>query len=260
MAMVETDGLKYFQFQSFQAEKLAHGIFTRHGGVSPAPWDSLNVGGLNGDPRENVVENRRRVFAALGRPVESVFDVWQVHSEDIIVATAPRGLDTPHSKADAIITNLPEVTLFMRFGDCVPILFYDPARHVAGIAHAGWQGTVNMIAAQTVKAMCQTFGCQPGDILAGIGPSIGVDHYEVGEDVIRQVKNAFGEDSKQLLVNRPGKISFDLWKTNALILENAGVKQVEIASICTACHVDDWFSHRGDKGKTGRFGALLGLK
>src|SRR5512137_2010213 len=116
-----TDGVRYLTFDIFP-KKVVHAIFTRQGGFSPAPWSSLNVGGTVGDERQRVRENRFRSFAVLGRGRESMFDVWQVHSADVVVANAPhpRLNEPPEFKADVIITDNPEVTLFMRFADCTP--------------------------------------------------------------------------------------------------------------------------------------------
>jgi YfiH family protein len=262
MSFLQKDELKYYSFDLFHGEALVHGVFTRHGGVSPAPWNSLNTGGMNGDKRENVIENRRRIFSVFNRPVQTIFDVWQVHSADVLVADYPRPLDHPHEKADAIVTDNPTITLFMRFGDCVPILLFDPVRKVIGIAHAGWQGTVRKIARSTVENMNLHFGCDPKNILAGIGPSIGVDRYEVGEDVTAVVMQSFGKTSDVCLVSRNGKTHFDLWKANAILLEEAGLIQshIQISAICTASNPEDWYSHRTEKGKTGRFGTLIGLQ
>jgi polyphenol oxidase len=256
------EGLKYFSFDLFEGNFLDHGIFTRHGGVSAAPWNSLNTGGLSGDSRENVVENRRRIFSVFNRPVDSIFDVWQVHSAEVIVTNIPRPLDQPHEKADAILTDKQGITLFMRFGDCVPIVFYDPTRKAIGLAHAGWQGTVKKIAQETVSRMRSGFGSDPKNILVGIGPSIGVDRYEVGEDVTEAVHQSFGRKGSACLITKDLKTHLDLWKANVWLLEEAGILQshIQVAGICTATHVEDWFSHRAEKGMTGRFGALIGLK
>ncbi len=168
-------------------------------------------------------------------------------------------MDAAPIKADAIVTNRRAITLFMRFADCVPIMLYDPIRGVIGMAHAGWKGTVNKIGLDTVTAMHAQYGSMPGDILAGIGPSIGPDHYEVGGDVIEQVKKAFGVDSVSLLTNNNGHTHFDLWKANSLILQNAGVEKIQSAGICTACNTRDWYSHRAEHGRAGRFGAILAM-
>src|SRR5512147_73184 len=141
MPFLESAGLRYYQFDIFPSE-LTHAIFTRRGGVSPSPWDTLNVGGTVGDEAARVRENRARSFKAVGRTLESMFDVWQVHSADFVLARSPRAPDEGYQKADIILTDRPEVTLYMRFADCVPILLHDPIRRVIGIAHAGWLGTV----------------------------------------------------------------------------------------------------------------------
>ena len=256
MPFIQQNSLRYFQFESLEVR---HAVFTRHGGTSPDPWDSLNVGGSVGDVIENVRKNRMLSFEALGCKPDSIFDVWQVHSADAICADIPRKMDEPYQKADIILTDKPEVTLFMRFADCVPILVHDPLKHVVGVAHAGWMGTVRDVAGATVNTMCERYGSKPSDIVACIGPSIGPDHYEVGQDVIMQVEQTFGNDADLVLQPNHGGIHFDLWKANQYLLEQAGVHQIEQAGICTACHTDDWYSHRAEKGMTGRFGALISL-
>jgi YfiH family protein len=262
MAFRDHNQLRFFSFELFADAPLHQGIFTRKGGVSPSPWNSLNTGGMNGDLRENVVENRRRIFGAFGLKVESIFDVWQVHGSDVVVAKAPRPLDAAHQKADAILTDRDDITLFMRFGDCVPIYFYDPIRQVIGIAHAGWQGTVAKIVQVTVKAMQQHYHSHPADILAGIGPSICGDHYEFGGYALELVQKAFSSEKSEVILEKNGKNFFDLWRANYLLLIQAGMKHehIQISGICTAGNVEDWYSHRAEQGKTGRFGALLALK
>jgi polyphenol oxidase len=260
MAFYLKHGLKYYSFELYESQKIFQGIFTRDGGVSPAPWNSLNLGGTVGDERSNIIENRKRIFSIFNRPVESIYDVWQVHGTDVICTMQPRPLEQAHIKADAILTNNPQVTLFMLFADCVPILLFDPVLRVVGIAHAGWKGTVNKIAACAVQKMKEVYGSEPQNILAGIGPSIGPDHYEVGEEVIGRVKSSFGINANEILFHPDHKTHLNLWEANRLILNEQGVTQVQVAEICTACHTEEWFSHRGDKGKTGRFGALIALQ
>jgi polyphenol oxidase len=260
--ITETEShLAYYSFEIFDGA-VDQGIFTRRGGVSPEPWASLNTGGLNGDPRENVIENRQRIFDVFARPVASIFDVWQVHSADVIATQKPRPLDQAHKKADAIITSSHDVTLFMRFGDCVPVFLYDPIKKVAAIAHAGWQGTLKKVCDETVKAMVIQYGSRVENILAGIGPSICVDHYEVGDEVISRAREALGSDASEALVCKNRKMHFDLWAANRIVLESAGIlhAHIQISAVCTAADVTNWYSHRAEKGKTGRFGALLGIK
>jgi polyphenol oxidase len=253
-----TDGIRHFSFDIFPPG-IVQAVFTRQGGLSPEPWNSLNVGSTVGDEQERVLENRLRSFRALRRDPYSIFDVWQVHSADVVIAEAPHFSRPPEFKADAILTDKPDVTLFMRFADCVPILLHDPKKNVVGVVHAGWQGTVKKILRETLRAMQVTYGSKPADVLAAIGPSIGPDHYEIGPDVIAQVRASFNGDADALLPTHAGRVHFDLWAANRLTLEQAGAGQVQVAGLCTACHPEDWYSHRAEKGKTGRFGVLIGL-
>lgn len=252
------DGLRYFSFESLSATT-THGVFSRRGGVSPAPWSSLNVGSMVGDDAARVRENRARTLAVFDRPEASIFDAWLVHSAEVLCADAPRPLADLPAQADVVLTDRPEVTLFLRFADCVPILLHDPVKAVVGIAHAGWLGTIRGVARAAVAELKRRYGCRPEDILAGIGPSIGPDHYQVGTDVVSQVQQAFGRESEAVLQSRDSKEYLDLWLGNMLQLQAMGVTQIETAGICTACNLDDWYSHRAEHGKTGRFGALLAL-
>jgi len=259
MPFIQENGLEYFQFQTLNNFPLIHGIFTRKGGVSPEPWKSLNLGGTVNDPKVNIIENRRRVFEAIQRPVETGLDVWQVHGRDIFYSTAPRPLDAPHEKYDGIITNSKEITLLMRFADCVPVMLYDPENHAIGLVHAGWQGTGKRICESAVDAMKKQFNSVPQKLIACIGPSIGPDHYEVGHDVVQTLSTTIGTDFDSCYRKKNGSYYVDLWKANEMVLRQSGVDQIEISGLCTACDLTRWYSHRAEKGKTGRFGAVIAL-
>jgi YfiH family protein len=258
MPFHQIESLRYFQFDSLADPSLVHAIFSRHGGVSPTPWNSLNVGATVGDAGERVAENRRRIFSAMGRDPDSLYDVWQIHSARYVIAREPRK-DKPYHQADAILTDVPGLTLLMRFADCVPIMLYDPDRHVIGLAHAGWLGTTRRVAQSAVRGMLEHFSCDPAEIRAALGPSIGPDHYEVGAEVISAVRKAFPGKSDLYLNSNGDSTYFDLLAANHDQLKEMGIQKVDIAGICTACHSGDWYSHRAEKGVTGRFGALIGL-
>lgn len=260
MPFNQPDSIKYYYSDLLAEENIIHAVFTRRGGLSPEPWASLNVGGLRGDDPQRVYQNRVLSFTTMGREPESVYDVWQVHSSDVLCTDGPRPQTVRHRKADAILTDRPEVTLFMRFGDCVPILLYEPNRRVIGIIHAGWIGTVKGIVTETITTMQTEYRCDSADIRAVIGPSIAAHHYEVGTEVAEQVERAFDKDADALLIIEGGSTYFDLWRANQLLLEKWGVREIEVSGICTACELDDWYSHRGESGRTGRFGVLMALK
>jgi YfiH family protein len=260
MILVNKELVRFYTFESFRGAGVVQAVFTRSGGVSEAPFASLNTGGTVGDDPQAVTQNRLRCFSTLGLDIRTMFDVWQVHSHEVVFAETPRPAESPHQRADIILTDQPGVSLFMRFADCVPIFLVDPVRRVIGMAHAGWVGSVDQVAAIAVQAMAGRYHCQPGHILAGIGPSIGIEHYPVGEDVINRVKQAFPDDAGKLLIEHDDGTHFNLQTANRISLETQGITRIEDSGICTACHLEDWYSHRGESGRTGRFGALLALE
>lgn len=215
------------------------------------------MGGTVGDDPENVKGNLDLLISTVGYGLGQLAQVRQIHSAKVITARGP--MDAIQ-KGDAIITNTPGLLLLMRFADCVPILFLDPVKHAVGIAHAGWQGTIKEITLHTVRAMERQFQSNPADLLTGIGPSIGPDHYVIGTDVIERAETVFPNTIEEILIKDDDGVKLDLWKANTITLEKAGVKNIELAGICTACNLDDWYSHRGEKGKTGRFAGVIGLR
>lgn len=259
MIRKKKNGLQWIEFEKFTEFPLKHGIFTRHGGVSQGHLTSLNMGGTVGDEPINPRKNQDRMLQALDLPTDRVFDVWQVHSADYIVATEPRPATSEHAKADIIISNQRNISLVMRFADCVPIIAYDPQKHVAGIAHAGWIGTAKNTSGSLICAMVKEFNVDPETLIAGIGPSICVEHYPVGMEVREAFKAQFRDQMDEIFIKIGHQLHLDLWRANYIQLWNAGVRNIESSQICTACHTEDWYSHRREKGKTGRFGAVIHL-
>lgn len=260
MGFVEDAGLRYYQFELFAHQPIFHAVLTRQGGFSQAPFDSLNTGGTVGDDKAAVLANHQKIYNVFGYEFNSHFDVWQVHGTEVLCTDSPRDLDTPHPRADGILTDNPEVTLFMRFADCVPVLLYDPVKQAIGIVHAGWQGTCKQIARIAVERMRTCFGSRPQDILGGIGPSICQHCYEVGAEVFQAFAASFGKErAERYFLEQNGSLYLDLWKANRETLENAGVSQIEVSGLCTAEHLDDWYSHRAENGKTGRFAVLMSI-
>ncbi len=260
MLPVEHGALKYLQFRSFEAGVVTHAIFTRHGGVSPEPYASLNMSVSTGDGRDHVRRNVALAFGALGRDPTSKADLWQVHSARVVVADEPNGPRDHLGQADALITDRPDVTLLLRFADCLPILLYDPRRRAVGVVHAGWRGSLKKVVTVAVEAMTERYGSRPADMVAGIGPAVGPCHYAVGPEVVEQTRAAFNGAADGLLLPRNGGYHLDLWAANRVALEQAGVEQIEVAELCTVCHSEDFFSHRATGGVTGRFGGLIGLR
>ena len=258
MRRIVQNELVYYQFPDWI--DLKHGIFTRKGGVSQSPWDSLNVGGTLGDDVASVRKNHDIMYEALDVNAERACTVWMVHGNEVVLVNAPVNGRRWIAKADAMITDKRDTPLVMRYADCTPIMLRDQTKDVIGIAHAGWRGTVQGVASQTVKAMIQAYDCNPLDIEAGIGPCIGPTRYQVGEEVVEAVETYFGT-TDDLITRDPadGTAYLNLWQANQLDLERVGVESIRISGICTAENTDEFYSHRAEKGKTGRFGAIISL-
>ncbi len=247
---------------------LVQAVSGRLGGASRGHLSSLNLSLVVHDERETVLANRQRLAEALGIPHERLLKSRQVHGSDCLVVgrgeieNGLTGLTDSPLIADGMLTAERELFLFMTFADCVPVLLHDPVRGVVGLVHAGWKGTAAGIVRRAVLLAQEAFGCRPGDILAGIGPSIGPCCYEVGPDVASAVQRALPAHAEVSREVAGGSIHLDLWRANACQLEEVGVPaaNVEIAGLCSACRTDLFFSHRKERGKTGRMGAVIGLR
>lgn len=258
MHRVESAGVAWYCFD--QWPHLRHGVFTRQGGCSRPPWDSLNMGGNIGDEPRRVRRNHERMYRALQVNGSRACTVWQVHGADIVLVQGPTRSRRWLARADGMLSAQVDTPLAMRFADCVPLLFYDAARGVIGMAHAGWRGTAQDVAGRMVRTMVDAWGCRPQDIEVGIGPSIGRDCYQVGEEVVEAMRRCCGGVTG--LVRRDpadGSAWLDLPACNRLLLERAGVRRIEDSALCTACNTDQFFSHRAEGGLTGRFGAVIAL-
>lgn len=225
---------------------------TRHGGVSAAPYHSLNLGKSTDDDPAAVAENRRRFCAALGFQTEQLAISRQVHADRIQVVTAP-GLSEGF---DALVTNLPGILLGVSVADCTPILIFDHKNEAIAAIHAGWKGTAAGIVATTLNCLAVQFGSVGADCRAYVGTCIDECSFEVGEEVAM----AFAPDFKRF-DGEKGKFFVDLKKANTAQLLAFGVpaNQIEISPYSTMLHNEDYFSHRKEKGVTGRMLAVIGL-
>lgn len=237
----------------------------RHGGTSPPPFSSLNVSFRVGDDPDNVLRNRARICAALDVRLDSAVAAQQIHGVNVVVVgESDRGRgalswDDAIPDADALITACEDLFLLMTFADCVPIVLYDPVRVALGLVHAGWKGTVGGIVGKAVDSMVRVFGSDPRQIVAAIGPAVGPCCYEVGPDVIEVIRSSGLESSALTMRDR---VHFDLWAANRTQLLRAGLQEsnVEVSAICPACRTHLFFSHRGERGRTGRFAVVAGLR
>lgn len=238
-------------FQSFPSLTAAES--TRHGGVSPAPYASLNLGKSTGDVPEYVAENRRRFCSALGFAPEQLAWSKQVHGAEIRLVTAAGGAEG----YDALITRTPGVFLAVSVADCTPVLVYDPVNQAMAAIHAGWRGAAANIIGKTMAALALHFGTNGADCLAYIGTCIDECSFEVGIEVADQ----FAPDFKRFDPERD-KFFVDLKKVCSTQLATCGLpeRQIEISPYSTVLHNTDYFSHRKEDGLTGRMMAVIGLQ
>lgn len=255
--------LARFDNLSRHSKVINHFVTTRHGGVSEGTYNSLNLGMIQDDAPENILENRTRVAKAIGLSPEDLVYPIQVHGTRVPrVYESDRGrgsksLDDVFTDTDGFITNEPRLCLITLAADCVPIIFFDPVKLAIGVAHAGWKGTANKIPMHLINAMKCAFNTNPEDLVVGIGPSGGPCCYEVGDDVIEEVSKNF--DVNKVIREVNGKTVFDMWDANRITLEESGVKskKIEISGICTISQNDTFFSAR--RGDGGRFVAGIFL-
>lgn len=267
---------------------LVHGFSTRSGGFTTAyGGKTLNLGFTKDDARENVGKNRSKLLLSIGaadkRKPWPLVSLRQIHSDVIhVVRSAQAGPLT----GDGLITNVPEIALAVMTADCLPVLLADKKNKAVGAFHAGWRGTVQRIAEKGLGIMRREFGTQPEDVSAAIGPGIQQCCYEVGQDLkdqfesqftyaaelFREVKHydAVHEKYPLLFMNMraPGhgdqciKLHLDLREANRRQLLEAGVPENQISTVqgCTSCDTRNFFSHRAEKGRTGRMMAVIGIK
>lgn len=257
--------LVYLASDVLENGAVVHGFSTRKGGVSPAPWDSLNLDDRRGDDLANVQENFRRLCTALDTDVQRAVLSRQVHRSDVRRVTAVdcgKGLWQPqdYDSADALVTDVPGIPLIVFSADCNVLLLHDPVRRVIGAAHAGWRGTAAGIAAETVRVMAEDYGCDPADLRAAIGPAIGPCCFETDGDVPEALRAALGVAAEPFMAWNGSKWHIDLKAVNALWLRREGVTCIDICDHCTACRPDLYWSHRKTGLRRGEQAALIALQ
>ena len=265
----EKNHVPYIQFKNLSATGIVkHGFSTRKGGVSTGIFSSMNLNFKRGDDPDAVLENYRRMAAALNMRVEDMVLSDQTHTTNVRVITEEdrgKGILRPqdYSDVDGMITNVPGIVLVTSYADCVPLYFVDPVRKAIGLSHSGWKGTVGHIGQKAVEKMHEVYGSEPKDIVAAIGPSICQSCYEVSDDVAEAFRANFTADEAAdiLLDKGNGKYQLDLWKANWYVLTDAGIlpEHLSVTDLCTACHPDLLWSHRKTNGQRGGLAAFLSL-
>lgn len=244
--------------------KIVAGFTTKNGGVSHSPFESLNMGLHVKDEQDLVVKNREILASKIQFPLKEWVSGEQVHRTEIkVVDELDKGkgsvtYDNALKGIDGLITNKSGILCTAFFADCVPIYFFDPHSGYVGIAHAGWKGTVNRIAENMIKTF-DKLGVKKDNILVTIGPSISKEVYEVDDNVV----NFIPKEEQRYVVTSIAKNRYllDLKQLNVEILLKSGVLRhnIDVTNYCTYLNNELFFSHRRDKGKTGRMLGFIGI-
>jgi YfiH family protein len=274
-------GVKVLRLTPFKnLSWLVHGFSTRFGGTSNLEGaNALNLGFMEWDERENVLENRGRFQSAITAKDFSLVPLKQIHS-DLIHRFSTFSAE-PFS-GDASTTNAQNLLLAVQTADCVPILLVDPRKRAVAAIHAGWRGTLARVTEKTVGRMRQEFGSKPSDLLAAIGPSIGQCCYEVGVELVTKFTALFADGHEYFDEPRtgdepnpiqwlnmkppghqppPSNVHLDLRKANVSQLKTAGIRSANIyaSHLCTACNTDLLFSYRREGALSGRLMSVIGI-
>jgi YfiH family protein len=253
LVWVQKKKILYFRYPRLSLNRnLVHGVFTRHGGLSDPPYESLNTSYTVGDRPEKVTGNLTRIKEVIG--AHRLIFMNQSHGDHILLLR--KGLHIPCGEipsADAVITDIPGLAAMVNQADCQAVILFDPTRRVVANVHCGWRGHVQNILKRTVIRMTDTFGCKASDLLAAIGPSLGPCCAE-----FVSYKEIFPATFQAFMVREN---HFDLWSTSRRQLERAGLRKenIEIAGICSRCCTDLFYSYRRE-GRTGRFGTIVMLR
>lgn len=256
MKLVRKGKISYMQPDWAADAPVVAGFTTRNGGISRPPYNSLNLGFNTEDARHNVEGNRSNLTRAFDLHPHQLLTVKQVHGADILIVDEPNH-DLSHFltvASDAIVTNQPGFLFGVLVADCFPVLLYDEANKVGAAIHAGWKGAANCLLGKTVEAMRGGFGSRPENLLAAVGPGIGAHHYEVDRTVRDAFRQGSGRWPQIATETSLGKWQLDLQRSCLLQLEEAGIpaSRIGVVQECTCCHRELFFSHRRDKGVTGR--------
>lgn len=250
MILSETEKNYPIKFDCLEHPQIAHGCFSRHGGISSRPYDSLNVGFHVDDHSSHVAENRNRIKSTLA--IGLLVSAKQVHGDRVLSLTQLPDSDREYDGYDAFVTNLPGIGLMVQQADCQAVMLFDHKKKVVANIHSGWRGSVQNIIATTVQLMVDDYNSAPADILAVISPSLGPCCAEF-KNYLDELPTSF--HSYQL---RPDY--FDFWAISRNQLIDAGLdkENIEIARVCTACN-ENYFSFRRDK-TTGRLASVIALR
>ena len=259
---LERDGLTLLVCKPLEQHGFTNAFSTRLGGVSPLPENALSLGNLSQDERANVLENRRRLQAALDVADWRLVTAKQIHSPDVRSVRDTADAAGEPTTCDALTANLPATLLAVQTADCLPILLGDAATGAFAAVHAGWRGTLAGIVARTVERMQQAYGTRPADLIAALGPAISSPAFEVGPEVLDAFRREFAYADELIADLQPsGKGHLDIAGANVRQLLDAGLApdRIHDCGLCTWFRNDLFFSYRRERGAEKPTGRLMGV-
>lgn len=259
-------GRQYLTFpQLDEYKELRHLFTTRHGGVSEGCVGTWNFGARELDTPENIRRNYELLADTLCLPADRLVVSDQTHTvniRDVTEADAGKGVTRPkdYADVDGLVTKERRLALVTGHADCNAIFFFDPSKQVIGLAHSGWRGTLGGIGRAMVRRMESRYGCSAKDILAGIGPSLCQNCFEVDADVAQAFFDA-NPAYRQYSLQQGIKFHLDLKGIIRHDLLDCGLRQENLMDmgLCTKCDTANFFSHRGQKGRRGIMAAAMML-
>lgn len=261
MQLSHINDIPLFSFEKFPDTGLFHFVTTIHGGAGKGAYHAFNLGAYCGDSVYTVAENRRLLAEVLEIGVEDIFVPYQTHGDKVCIIDE-EFMSLPEAEridrlngVDALITGIKNICIGITTADCVPVLVFDPKKRVFAAIHAGWRGTVISIVEKTISYMVEYFDVDPSGLMAGIGPAISFDKFEVGDEVGKVFEDK-GYDLSGISYRKKvtGKIHIDLKEANRLQLLNSNIlfENIEVSDLCTFSEQGQFFSARRQGVHSGR--------
>jgi YfiH family protein len=267
MKFTQWKNIPFFQFEHVSTDwPLRYAVSTRKGGVSSNSFDSLNVALHVGDAIENVIENRRRICNTINASIDRFISLKQAHSANVFHLKSLDNdsnsfgrWDKAKENVDAVVTNVQNVTLFVFAADCALTMFYDPIKNVLALSHSGWRGAVLNIYQNVIHVMQMEYGSNPGNIFAGIGPTICQSDFKIDEKAANNIKAIYPSIHQNFLSTHNNYCYMDIEALLRSQLEQLGVRNIEVANICPTENTDLFYSYEKEGKKTGRHGLFAYL-
>lgn len=256
----EKSHIKYYKSTLIDDLGLTYAFTTRYSDILGLPYKGFSLAKGGFENQESIIsKNRKEICNILECDFNNLIIPDQKHTDNIKIVTS---MQDDVTETDALITNKSNLVLMLLFADCTPIILYNSEEKVVAVVHAGWRGTAKKIAPKTINKMCDFFNLNKKSIKALIGAAIGQCCYPVNLEVAEELEKSFDKKHANIFIKsvESDKINVDLKALNSQQIRESGITSIDILDECTCCNVSAFFSHRAEKGITGRHGAIASLR